>query len=574
MAATKETAMKTIAMRMTGEKLRLQRLWLAGVALGIVGASAACGGHDSAGSTDVVDDDADAIGPLIPDVVEFEVDVGGPAEDVVEPPQPGELGWPCDENLDCNSGYCIQTAEGRQCTRTCVDTCPSGWECRQLPGQDAVFVCLPRFIHLCDPCRESTECNGPGQSGNYCLSRGDAGSYCGAACSGEGDCPTGSNCEEVNVPGVGAVNQCVPADGGECACSPYAKQRQAATDCAVTNDDGSCKGRRFCLQQGLSLCDAATPFPESCNGQDDNCNDRTDEFAPDYQCNITNEFGTCKGKGTCTEGVETCVGEAAKPEMCNGLDDDCDGDTDEELCDDANPCTRDFCNSEGVCQNVVDNTLSCNDGNVCTQTDLCRDGVCQGFNPVACGDGNPCFTWTCDPAAGCLSSFNTNTCEDGNPCTVNDRCNQGVCVAGGPNACNDNNECTNDSCVPGMGCQHTERNNGTGCAIAGLNQCQRGECSNGTCRSLNIQSTPQNPHVCTRSGECSQGYCASGACQAIAGLNCTREVDYLLCTHRAPGTCSADGTCQPRSECNCPNCFICLNPCNLGCICFDFLFGL
>ena len=69
--------------------------------------------------------------------------------------------------------------------------------------------------------------------------------------------------------------------------------------CEQSNDFGTCQGTRFCLQSGLSSCDAAEPFPESCNKLDDNCNGATDDFPPDYVCQVTNEFGSCPGAGSC-----------------------------------------------------------------------------------------------------------------------------------------------------------------------------------------------------------------------------------------------------------------------------------
>src|SRR5262245_44191491 len=79
----------------------------------------------------------------------------------------------------------------------------------------------------------------------------------------------------------------------------------------------------------------ATPPNETCNGVDDNCNGQIDEgFGLGGACSA--------GTGACqTTGVEVCSATGAvicdapagipSTEECNGIDDDCDGDTDEEL---------------------------------------------------------------------------------------------------------------------------------------------------------------------------------------------------------------------------------------------------
>ncbi|MFH1532525.1 MAG: hypothetical protein ABIK09_17515 [Pseudomonadota bacterium] len=59
-------------------------------------------------------------------------------------------------------------------------------------------------------------------------------------------------------------------------------------------------------------------------------------------CRIGNDAGTCPGKRVCTAaGLGACDAAEAAAETCNGVDDDCDGVTDEETCDDGNPCTED-----------------------------------------------------------------------------------------------------------------------------------------------------------------------------------------------------------------------------------------
>ncbi len=497
-------------------------------------------------------------------------------------PMPGEFGFECDENDDCNSGWCLQTSQGRRCSRTCVDECPEFYDCREAPGVDATFICVQRFKNLCDPCNETVDCNGEGQAGNFCLTYGDTGSFCGGACTDDLSCPIGYVCRTVPVGGGAEADQCVPSGGGQCQCSPLATSLQLSTTCSQRNDNGECEGTRTCTSQGLNLCDAAEPFPESCNGVDDNCNDQVDEFAPDYVCEIENEFGTCPGQGTCTDGVEECVGEAPKPELCNGLDDDCDGETDEDLCDDGNVCTTDFCNSEGECENVADDTQLCDDGNVCSQVDKCEDGVCTGFNPLSCGDGNPCLDWDCDPTVGCLFEQNTSSCEDGDPCTSDDSCSQGVCVAGSPTNCDDGNPCTVDTCQAGVGCitvnaangsqcgdadacsigtcsngicVGTPINEGQGCQKGGLGQCQEGRCQGGVCGTAN----KADGSGCTASSsECPQGQCQGGSCFSTSGVSCSTTIDVDLCNDvDVNGVCAASGDCnvqQAPPGLTCPGC--------------------
>ena len=40
----------------------------------------------------------------------------GPIDTYV--PEPGEFGWPCSDNNDCYSGWCVVTPDGQICTKT------------------------------------------------------------------------------------------------------------------------------------------------------------------------------------------------------------------------------------------------------------------------------------------------------------------------------------------------------------------------------------------------------------------------------------------------------------------------
>ena len=83
--------------------------------------------------------------------------------------------------------------------------------------------------------------------------------------------------------------------------------------------DGKCVGDSTCAVHPTlgKVCFSADDFqlfcgkPETCNGDDDNCDGMTDE-------DVTNRCGTCGTEPT---------------EICNGFDDNCDGMTDEGIPD-------------------------------------------------------------------------------------------------------------------------------------------------------------------------------------------------------------------------------------------------
>ena len=70
---------------------------------------------------------------------------------------PGEFGFPCESNGDCNSGWCIADgADGAMCTIPCVDDCPAGYTCEALPPP------FPGTISICQPAAPClfVECDG------------------------------------------------------------------------------------------------------------------------------------------------------------------------------------------------------------------------------------------------------------------------------------------------------------------------------------------------------------------------------------------------------------------------------
>ncbi len=189
-------------------------------------------------------------------------------------PAKGEPGASCVAAADCDSGVCVDSPTGKICTITCTDCCPNGFKCATYKsGVDPVLACLPAWTELCRPCQADAEC--AGDQGALCVTYGGSGSFCAAACATNSDCPEGFACQ-ASQGSVGAGNQCVK-QGGECACSPAATAVGAKTTCSVSNDSGTCSGVRKCTLSGLTPCPATTPAAEVCDGADNNCNGQTDE---------------------------------------------------------------------------------------------------------------------------------------------------------------------------------------------------------------------------------------------------------------------------------------------------------
>jgi cysteine-rich repeat protein len=316
----------------------------------------------------------------------------------------------CTENKQCQSGWCVEHMGDGVCTQACTEECPPGWECRLLnTGTDPVYVCISNYSNLCKPCGTSDNCKSPGGADDLCVGYGAEGAFCGGACQATQDCPWGFSCKKsASVDGV-EIMQCV-ADAGVCPCTARSVALALNTPCEVTNEFGACQGKRVCVEQGLSPCDAATPAAE----------------------------------------------------VCNGLDDDCDGDLDEgdfiqglylSPCDDGNDCTEDLCNGEAGCEHTALSGTECKDGNPCTVADTCKDGVCAG-TLVDCDDENPCTDDSCDETGGCVFEANLADCDDGDPCTVADACADTVC-SGFPVACDCSTDADCDALEDGNACNGT-----------------------------------------------------------------------------------------------------------------------
>ncbi|MBP47299.1 MAG: hypothetical protein CMH53_05120, partial [Myxococcales bacterium] len=263
--------------------------------------------------------------------------------------------------------------------------------------------------------------------------------------------------------------------------------------------------------------------------------------------------GTCV-KGYC--GVPGCTPTSPADEACNGVDDDCDGQTDEGSCDDGEICTDDLCDGS-VCSFPPKQAPCDADNNACTE-DQCTDGNCKATSTKTCDDNNPCTTDSCDPQSGnCINlpEQGTLTCDDGSACTNDDACAQGQCL-GSLVDCNDDNPCTNDGCDPTSGCQNTPSagpcDDGDACTNGDDCDATKGSCESGSKKDCD-DSDPCTQDSCDALiGTCVNG-AVSGPCDDGNACSTNDACGTEGCVGNAitcddSSTCTKD-SCDPKAGC-------------------------
>jgi hypothetical protein len=173
-------------------------------------------------------------------------------------------------------------------------------------------------------------CDGLDDNGNGLIDEGcddDGDGYCDEAMLVVGSpavCPAGGgDCDDTNpVTHPGAAEIC---DGSDNDCDGQVDEGLGSSSCGV----GVCaRTVSDCVGGAAQMCVPGPARAEACNGLDDNCNGQIDEGNPGggAACD-TGQPGICSvGTTLCRDGAIICVASAApRPEVCNGLDDDCDG---------------------------------------------------------------------------------------------------------------------------------------------------------------------------------------------------------------------------------------------------------
>jgi len=297
-------------------------------------------------------------------------------------------------------------------------------------------------------------------------------------------------------------------------------------------------------------CDPYSCTPngeETCDGVDNDCDGDTDEgLNPDEpgeaQFCGTGLPGECAlGNYTCENGEWGCRPvTGGSVEVCDGRDNDCDGQVDEDLrnaCGFCGEVPAESCNGlDDDCDGLVD------DGDLCPAGQDCRNGECVGpCQAQECPTGQQCRDGYCVTGcsgvicpAGLVCNPDTGDCYD--PC-AGKACGEGeVCVGGQCGTC------------AAVGCPAGQACSATGCVDS---PCSRQECAAGEAcfvqDGVAVCVTSCATISCPYGQSCVDGRCVDDSCGGI------------VCPDRRQ-TC-IDGRCvdDPCDVVDCPAGEVCVD---------------
>ncbi len=352
----------------------------------------------------------------------------------------------CDGAID-EGCPCVPEGGTRSCGPAAVGVCLPGIQRCTASGWDECSGFVAPSMEICEGARDEN-CDDRVDEGCECTN-GDT-RRCGID---DGECSS-----VLQTCGMGRWPRDCAAEPGVITAVPERCDGARDEDCDGATDEGcecvdgtftpcgsstgDCRpGMRGCTSGRYGACTGGvTPRAETCDGsRDEDCDGRIDESCP-CSAGQMQPCGTgyCAGTQTCNSaGVwSTCTGPAPRAEVCNGIDDDCDGipdTTDTDVAMLGATCGT----SVGLCN---PGRYSCNgsmlvcggSGYVASTAEICdhRDQDCNGtlddnVGVAACSstlvavststelrDGCHCFPASC---ATYLASGNTLMLADGSP---------------------------------------------------------------------------------------------------------------------------------------------------------------
>ena len=332
-------------------------------------------------------------------------------------------------------------------------------------------------------------------------------------------------------------------DGGDNDCDGQTDEGfslGAACDSGV----GACKsfGQMVCSPDGKSVvCSAGAQQGgvESCNGKDDDCNGQTDEgFGVGSPC-VAGK-GVCAVSGTTVCGVGGIAICSATPktgsaEKCDGLDNDCNGQTDEGCDDDLDGyCDKGmpFVNSlacakgQGDCDDTL-GTIHPGGVEVCNNKDDDCDGKIDAITED-CSNGCGAGSKTCNAGSWGACSAPTPKCTSGACC---DGCNFKPATT----KCGTSPASVSYSCSGACGGNVTKNESWAYCTG-----------SSATCGTTNLKTSSAGVVKDCVAGELCQASGSSYSCKACSGgcsgSTCSQQPAYTICIDpqfggSSPGAC-------------------------------------
>jgi len=439
----------------------------------------------------------------------------------------------CPDLEQCGAGRCDLGVD--DCVIDPIDVrCDDGDGC-------TIDVCSPQGVCLSEwiLCGDGNDCTVDSCEDGACVGRprdADDDGHADEACVAGGDCDDADasihpdareSCNAADDDCDGEVDEDFPCAGGD------------SEPCLV---EDNCTGYRKCDGATCTFDDCTAPAEDCTGGHDEDCDGLVDSADQDCEC----EDGTEACVNACGhDGQRTCQagtwGPCLVPEVCNGLDDDCDGSIDGGDCafgdvgDCGGGCGVQVCQTDPVGGAACGWSLCALPPEQCNgQDDDCDGAIDEGFlciegttSPCATpcgGEGESlcvgCFPGLCVPTETCngLDDDCNGVCDDGQACCANERAKcSSECNSIGETDCGD--DCSLGSCDPPV-----EQCNGVdddcdGSCDDGLGQC----CSLVEDRTCSVDAGVDGRQVCTV-------FCDWSACctdDEICGLSKDDDCDGL-----------------------------------------------
>ncbi len=229
--------------------------------------------------------------------------------------------------------------------------------------------------------------------------------------------------------------------------------------CDGPDTDLCANGEYQCAANGLEIecgSESQTNIPETCDGVDNDCNPITIDGSDESWVGLA-----CDGADTdlCKEGTYICARGGIRScqespdnavELCDAIDNDCDGITDEGFGDAGQTCTVGTGACEATGQLVCSSggmLLVCNATEGTPATEICDDidNDCDGNTDEEdeqeplCDNDNECLTAACQGAAGCVFT----PVSDWTTCATASREDSYACFSGQCEVLGDMDSCEN-----------------------------------------------------------------------------------------------------------------------------------